>query len=85
MSTRISAVMLVLAFVNPALAGPDCDRKPDHPSCGDGGGDLVDPQVAYRDGGIYVANPDGTGSTLIRSSGAGPKLDAIIGRVLFFI
>jgi len=30
--------MLVLAVVNPALAGPDCNRKPDHPSCGGGGG-----------------------------------------------
>lgn len=34
----ICSVMLVLAFVNPALAGPDCNRKPDHPSCGGGGG-----------------------------------------------
>jgi WD40 repeat protein len=31
-------VVLVLAFGNTALAGPDCNRKPDHPSCGGGGG-----------------------------------------------
>jgi len=35
----ICSVVLVLAFVNPALAGPDCNRKPDHPSCGGGGGE----------------------------------------------
>jgi hypothetical protein len=34
----ICSVVLVLAFANPALAGPDCNRKPDHPSCGGGGG-----------------------------------------------
>jgi WD40 repeat protein len=31
-------VVLVLAFGSTALAGPNCNRKPDHPSCGGGGG-----------------------------------------------
>jgi hypothetical protein len=44
----------------------------------------VDPQVVYRDGGIYLADDDGTGKVLIRSGGVGPKLDAINNRVLFF-
>ena len=34
----ICSMVLVLVFVNPAMAGPDCNRKPDHPSCGGGGG-----------------------------------------------
>jgi hypothetical protein len=32
------SVALAFAAAKPALAGPDCDRKPDHPSCSGGGG-----------------------------------------------
>lgn len=46
-------------------------------------GIFSDPQVVYRDGGIYLANDDGAKKTLVRSGGVGPKLDAINERVLF--
>lgn len=30
----LSVVVLAVAFATPATAGVDCDRKPDHPTCG---------------------------------------------------
>ena len=92
---RLSVLLIFITMLIPIGASAHCKGKHDvegHPHCVDGGGhepppdagDLVNPQVAYRDGGIYLANPDGTGSTLIRSGGVGPKLDAINGRALFF-
>jgi len=94
-AAKVACMSLVVIF-SVAVMGIDtasahCKGKHANyePHCGGGseppsdGGDLTDPQVAYRDGGIYLANPDGTGSTLIWSGGFGPKLDAINGRVLF--
>jgi hypothetical protein len=84
----ICSIVLILAFVNPALAGPDCVRKPEHPSCsggGDPGGEgNAAPRIVYRNGGIYLANADGASQTEIRPGGIQPKLDAPGGRVLFY-
>ena len=68
---------------------PDCNVDPTHPKCGDdGGGDppgsgSANPELVYRDGGIFLANADGTSQTQIRSGGDNARLDAPGQRVLF--
>lgn len=86
--------VLVLANLSgPAVAAPNCDRNPDHPKCGGGEpppSGPANPKVAYvKDGGIYLANADGSNRTLIRA-GSDVKHPALYatptgGKVLFAI
>ena len=76
-------------------AAPPCKGpNKNDPGCPGGGGEdpppppdpggSADPQVAYRDGGIFIANDDGTSQTEIRTGGVEPKLDAPGKKVLFY-
>jgi hypothetical protein len=60
---------------------------PHKKDCGDGGGDppvAAEPMVVFRDNGVYLANADGSGRTLIRANeGIVPRLDAERERVIF--
>jgi hypothetical protein len=85
-----TSVMLLLT-AGTAYAGKP-DKCSPWPACKDDGtepppdpdpGSSPDPQVVYRDDGIFLANDNGTNRTLVRTSGVGPKLDAINERVLF--
>jgi hypothetical protein len=68
-----------LFLVMPATAA-NCEKNPNHDQCPGN----ADPQIVYRDGGIFLANPDGKSPTEIRSGGVEPRLDAGGMRVLFY-
>lgn len=69
-----------LAHGGPVYAGPDCDKRPDHPSCPGGGGEdppsAYDPAFAYkvcsgRGCALYVANSDGSNPVKVFQFGKG--------------
>ena len=86
-------LLLFIGLADMAMAGPNCNKNPDHPKCvteppPDPGGP-ADPKVAYLiDGQIYLSNADGSVMTLVRSETDGdrPRLYAgpTGGKVLFY-
>ena len=83
-------VVLVLTAESSWAAKPNCETNPSHPKCGgdDGGGDPpsggnAEPQIVYRDGGMYLANADGSNRVQISPNNNIGALDAPGQRILF--
>ena len=85
-------IMFFALIVGVNTASAHCGGKhgPGHPHCGGtspppppppSGG--AEPQLVYRDGGVFLANEEGANTVQIRSDSWEPKLDAINERVLF--
>jgi hypothetical protein len=57
-----AGIIVLVSFSNAIFAGPNCDRKPDHPSCGGGEDPAANPAFVISGPGttVYLMDADGS-------------------------